>query len=151
MFSKIFCRLIVAAVLISAFSLIMNPPVALADAQSDVEKYTAQIKANPNDAEAYKNRGDAYAKLKKYDKALDDCNKAIEFNPNSAEAYNNRGIAYSDLNNYKKAVSDYTKAIELKSNDGLYYYNRGLAYEALGDSSRADPDFKKATELGFKG
>ncbi|GAH78358.1 unnamed protein product, partial [marine sediment metagenome] len=45
----------------------------------------------------YNNRGNVYAKLGQFQKAIADRTKAIELNPKFAEAYNNRGVAYADL------------------------------------------------------
>ena len=38
--------------------------------------------SNPNDAEAYYNRGNAYSDLKNYSQAISDYNQAIKLNPN---------------------------------------------------------------------
>ena len=67
---------------------------------ADIQKYTAQINQNPNDAEAYYRRGNAYANLGKYKLAIADYDKAIELNPDFVWAYNTRGIAYYELEKY---------------------------------------------------
>ena len=84
-----------------------------ADAKSDVEKYAAQIKANPNDANAYYNRGNIYYDLNNYNQAISDYTKAIELNPNDTGAYNNRGIAYETLGDSSRVDSDFKKSTEL--------------------------------------
>ncbi len=66
-----------------------------------------------NDAEAYNNRGTAYARKDQYDKAISDHNKALEINPRDAGAYNNRGIAYMLKGKYDKAWEDVHKAQDL--------------------------------------
>jgi tetratricopeptide (TPR) repeat protein len=80
-----------------------------------VSDFTKAADLNPNDAEAYNNRGLAYAKgMKKYDMAITDFNRAIGLNPEFAEAYDNRGIAYRIKDdNKEKACSDWKKACEL--------------------------------------
>jgi tetratricopeptide (TPR) repeat protein len=69
-------------------------------------------KIDSNDAAAYNNRGIAYRRLKQYERAIHDYNKAIELNPEFAGAYYNRGLAYYDLKQYEKEQEDYEKALE---------------------------------------
>jgi regulator of sirC expression with transglutaminase-like and TPR domain len=55
------------------------------------------------DADAFIDRGVAYAKLKQFEKAIQDYNQAIELDPEYTYAFNNRGLAYADLKQFKKA------------------------------------------------
>ena len=72
------------------------------------------IELNRRYAEAYSNRGGAYALGKgQYDLAIADCTKAIELNPKDAGAYNNRGFAYYSKGKYDKAWEDVHKAESL--------------------------------------
>ena len=68
--------------------------------------FSDAIELNPNDAEAYNNRGVAYSNKGDYDRAIADYTKAIELNPDYVEAYSNRGGAY-----VKKDEMPVTKAI----------------------------------------
>lgn len=52
MVTKIIQRVIVAMAIIFAMSF-MTSSVVFADAKEDIAKYTARIKANPNDSYAY--------------------------------------------------------------------------------------------------
>ena len=77
-----------------------------------VDAYTKAIELNPKFAEAYNDRGVAYADLGNPTRAIKDYNKAIQLNPH-ALPYNNRGVTYSKLGNYQQAINDFNKAIEL--------------------------------------
>ncbi len=55
--------------------------------------YNKVIEINPQDADAYNNRGYVYYNLKEYDKAIKDYNKAIEINPQNPYASNNKKLA----------------------------------------------------------
>ena len=78
-----------------------------------IEDYTKAIELNPNDANAYNERGVLHYAIDKYPEAIADYTKAIEINPKYVFAYFNRGLIYQDLKKYEEAIADYTKAIEL--------------------------------------
>src|SRR4030067_699181 len=78
-----------------------------------IEDYSKSIDMNPNNAEAYGNRGLIYYKKGQYDRAIEDFNKAIAINPNDADAYRNRGRAYYDKGFMEKAMADFQKACDL--------------------------------------
>ena len=105
------------------------------------------IEKEQNLAEAYSNRGIAYAKLNKYERAIEDFSKAIALNPDDAEAYYNRGIAYAKLNKHERAIEDYGKAIALNPNYAEAYNNRGVAYAKLNKYERAIEDYDETIKL----
>jgi len=81
--------------------------------------YDKAIKLNPDNADAYCERGDFYYELDEYDKAISDYNKAIELAPNDAYAYYSRGIAYRKRGEASKEVSDLEKCIGLSTDREL--------------------------------
>ena len=70
---------------------------------------------NPDLAEAYHNRGLAWAEKDEYDKAIADYSEAIRLKPDYAKAYFNRGIAYYKKGDQAKADADFAKEKELKA------------------------------------
>lgn len=64
------------------------------------------IKLNPNDAQAYNNRGAAYYNQGKLELAIRDYNKTIKLDPDFADAYYNRGEVQLYLQEWKKAKDD---------------------------------------------
>ena len=68
------------------------------------------IELNPDDAEAYYNRGNAYYEKQEFAQSIRDYSKAIELKPQFAEAYYNRGEAWLHLREWEKAKSDLTTA-----------------------------------------
>lgn len=92
-------------------------------------------------------RGTIYARLKRFDEALRDLNKAIELNPGDAAAYNSRGNVYSELNRREEALRDYDKTIELDAANAFAYNNRGNVYHALDRHNEALRDWNRAIEL----
>lgn len=109
--------------------------------------YDKLIELDPDNADAYCERGDFYYEAGEYDKAAIDYDKAIKLDPNDANAYYNRGCAYSEMREYEKAIADYNKAIELDPNDAYTYYSRGLAYHEKGEVPKAVSDLEKCIGL----
>ena len=64
----------------------------------------------PGYAEAYYNRGIAYARKGDLDRAIQDYDKALELKPDLAVAYYNRGVAWLRLKSWEKARADLTSA-----------------------------------------
>jgi tetratricopeptide (TPR) repeat protein len=87
-----------------------------------IRDFDKAIQLEPDDAEAYNNRGVAKKKLRQYLAAIRDYNKALQLKPDHAEAYINRGNAKLDLEQYTAAINDYDKAIQLR----LYNLNQIL-------------------------
>ncbi|WP_410172242.1 tetratricopeptide repeat protein, partial [Dolichospermum planctonicum] len=104
----------------------------LKDKQKAIDDYTQAININPNDADAYNNRGLVRSELGNKQGAIDDYTQAIKINPNYSYAYNNRGIVRSELGNKPGAIDDYTQAIKINPNNAEAYNNRGLVRSELG-------------------
>ena len=120
------------------------------DFNGAIKLYNEALQLNPNNADVYIDRGNAYFDLGQYERAIQDYNKTIKLRSDYSEAYNNRARAYEELGQYNRAFQDYTKAIELNPNYALCYYNRGLASLYQQQYRRAIPDFTKVIELESK-
>jgi len=118
-----------------------------AEGQIAIEDYDEAIRLNPNDAEAYFNRGNAYYSLNKKKRAIEDYVKAISLNSQFADAYHNRGTTYCDLGQFEQAIEDYDQAIHLNPEDAVVYNNRGNAYKLQGKKAEAIADFEKFITL----
>jgi hypothetical protein len=113
-----------------------------------IEYLTEAIRLQPDFANAYGARGNAYANQRQYQLALEDYDKAILLKPDKAVFFSNRGNVYKDLNKYQLAIEDYNQAIRLKPDNAEAYHNRGNAYFIQGDKSPGCSDAQKACELG---
>lgn len=109
--------------------------------------YSKAIALDPNYAEAYNNRGNAYYDRKEYELALKDYSKAIAIRRDYAIAYDNRARLYFYNKDYEKALKDLNKAIELLPNDSYAYYHRGRIYYEKNDDDQAIINFDKAIRL----
>ena len=95
----------------------------------------------------YYNGGFSALSEKKYDKALEGFNKAIDLNPNYVAAYFKRGLTYYSKGDCNHAIADYTKVIELNPSDADAYNIRGTIYHIKGDYDLAIADYTKVIEL----
>jgi len=117
------------------------------DMNKKIEFYTNAIQLDPNDKDAYNNRGIVKDDLGKYTEAITDYGKAIQLDPNYKNAYNNRGNSKKNLGKYTEAITDYDKAIQLDPNFKEAYNNRGISKNNLGKHTEAITDYDKAIQL----
>lgn len=105
------------------------------------------IGADPNRAQAYLNRGNAFARLGEFDAGLRDYSRVIALEPKQFEGWYNRGSARIAARQYDDAIADLTEAIKLRPNVGYAYCNRGLSYLRKADREKAMADFEKGLSL----
>ena len=93
-----------------------NPDLAL-DRQyaNTIQELDKAIQLDPDDAEAYFNRGVAYGELGQYQTAINDYTKAIQLDTDNALAYANRGYSYRKLGQHERGGADQDKACSLDS------------------------------------
>jgi tetratricopeptide (TPR) repeat protein len=110
-----------------------------------ITEYTAAIEIDPDNAQAYGNRGAVYAEKGMYEDSIADYDIAIELDPQNAILYYNRAIAYNYLGEYEKAIADCTTVIdELELRNNWAYFQRGIAYFSLNRYNDALNDFYNA-------
>jgi tetratricopeptide (TPR) repeat protein len=95
-------------------------------------------------------RGIAFSYLNEYQRAIEDCNSALQLNPEYAWAYVNRGYVFRRLREYELAIEDFNRALELNPVDTWAYASRSLAYSELSEYQRAIDDCNRALELDTK-
>jgi tetratricopeptide (TPR) repeat protein len=83
------------------------------------------IALNPNNADAYRNRGLLHGRKRDYDLALGDFHRALSLNPNDARAHALRGLVWERKGESKQAIADFDRAIELDpAGVGIYRTHR---------------------------
>ena len=75
----------------------------------------AQVRANPDSAEAHLHLGDAYAQDQRLDEALAEFTQAIQIKVDYATAYFGLGFTYERLRRNDEAHAAYIKAVEFNS------------------------------------
>ena len=107
---------------------------------------TPDIEMDPEDPNAYNNRGIASAREGLYEAAIAQFTRAFQRNPVFAEAYYNRGLVDLAIGQLGRAISDFTKAMEIKPEFIECYASRGPIYVAMSQYEQAISDFSKVIE-----
>ncbi len=102
---------------------------------------------DPQDGDAYFNRGTTRYDLRDQPGAIADYSQVLELDPTHAVAYNNRGLAWADMGEFDKALSDFNQAINLDSHLFVSYCNRGLLRMEQDDAGGAMLDLSEAIAL----
>ena len=117
--------------------------LALADVLSADKDYAEAAKALDKAVEIavpskqetwnlYYQRGIAHERLKQWDKAEPDFNKALELSPNQPQVLNYLGYSWVDMNrNLDKGLGMIKTAVDLRPNDGYIIDSLGWAYFRL--------------------
>jgi tetratricopeptide (TPR) repeat protein len=111
-----------------------------------ISKWTKALEIDPEDADAYYNRGLTYNVMGEWDQAISDFTKSLEIRPGNADALFNRGIAYEEKGQWWQAISDYNETLEAEPEDAAAWYRKGGALRNAGK----DYDAMKAYESFIK-
>lgn len=117
------------------------------EAMNKLEEAKAEVKKNPDNAEAHNNLGLCYTKSGKYDMAKEAFKQAIRIEPDYAEAHKNLGNCYAELGKYQEAVEFYKQAIKIKPKYAEAHFNLGIVYIILNDRGSALEEYKILKEL----
>jgi tetratricopeptide (TPR) repeat protein len=117
------------------------------DCQGALSELNWAIKADANDAQAYRCRGIVRCKLKNYRLAIADFNQALKLAPEDITTYRNRGKARAGFGDHRGAIADYNKVLESQPEDCLTYIARGNAYREIGNYPGAIQDYSKAIKI----
>ncbi len=106
-----------------------------------IQDYSAVLGLEPNDAEAYYNRGVNYGAKGDYGRAIGDYDAALRLKSDHAAALGNRGYAHFFHGDFTAAADDFRRAVAAKPTDPypaiwLYLANR----RAGGDADAAATD-----------
>ena len=81
------------------------------------------------------------------DKAVDDCDDAVDADPKNASFLDSRAWVYLRLGKLKKSLADFDRGLAIKPDGAWSLYGRGLVQLALGDAPRAQADLAAARKL----
>ena len=108
--------------------------------------FSELIGMQPDNLDAYLNRGSAYIQSKQFELGIADFSHVISMKPDLMEAWYNRGTAFVVAHQYERAIADLSEAIRLKPDSGRAYCNRALAYMEKSDYDSAITDSARGIE-----
>ncbi len=120
------------------------------DPEKQVTACSDYLDKNPRSAEAYNDRGFAFARLQNLRAAISDFDVAIKLNPKLIHAYNNRGISLRLAGRNDDALNDFSKTIEIDPKYILGYIGRGISLMLKNDLEGAAKDFDQAIKVDPK-
>jgi small glutamine-rich tetratricopeptide repeat-containing protein alpha len=104
-----------------------------------LENYTKAITLDGRNAVYFCNRAAAYLKVNELDKALRDCQIAIQLAADYARAFGRMGVTYSTKGDHVRAFGCYKKALSLEPDNESYKNNLRVVQEILEtEASSAD-------------
>ncbi len=125
-----------------------------------IEGFDAALAIDPTLIDAYLNRGLAYYKMGRVERALVDYNAALALKPAPGQASNSklnrgavfldRGLAHYKLGRMEQALEDYERALALDPGPdvaGMVYSNRGAIFFERKELARALDDFNRAVTI----
>jgi Flp pilus assembly protein TadD len=117
-----------------------------------VTYYTKAIeklgKENPSHWSTYYSRGVSYERLKKWEQAEADLEKALELDPDQELVLNYLGYSWVDQNiNVKQAMSLIRRAVDKRPQDGYFVDSLGWAYYRQKQFDQAVKHLEHAVEL----
>lgn len=113
-----------------------------------VRDFSEALKLNPEDSNAYSNRGLANFYLGARTQAIDDYNQALRLDPGLAKAYKNRGFTRWLEQDIRGAMLDLKQAITIDPTYVPAYQTRGRLQFQQGEMAEALADYDQA--LKFK-
>jgi hypothetical protein len=115
---------------------------------SDAARLLENKEDRPGMERIYYNRGNELGRLKHYQDAINDYDRAIAIYPEYSYAYINRGAAYFEIREYNQALLDFTKAIELNPRYYQPYLGRAQIYEVSNNMDAARLNYKESCLRG---
>lgn len=115
--------------------------------EEEIALFDYDLITQPDDYEAWDNRGISLHDLGRYEEAIASYDRAVDIRPDYYEAWYNRGISLHHLERYEEAIASYDRAIEINPNDHEVWYNRGLSLHNLGRYEEAIASFDRAVDL----
>lgn len=116
-------------------------------AEASLGTFDAAIAANPAEAHAWYNRGNALRTLHRFDEALTSYRRCIKLEPKHVEARINMGGLLHDLKDFHVAIGYFDEALALRPESITATFNRSLALETTRNYAAAVLGYDRVLEL----
>jgi tetratricopeptide (TPR) repeat protein len=81
------------------------------------------------------------------DKALVDCNRAVDLDPFAYDIRDSRALVWLRMNQLPRAISDYSAVLKRDGKNAWSLYGRGVAELRKGDAAKGQADIAEADKL----
>lgn len=98
-------------------------------------------------ASSYCHRGLCYKEQGRYERALDELEKALSFNSELKEIYNLMGFCYFKLKDHLKSIACFERAINLDPSSAIDYANIGSNLREMGHLEEAIRWYESAVDI----
>jgi tetratricopeptide (TPR) repeat protein len=115
--------------------------------EAALAEYSAAIEAHPELADAWIDRGGAYARQGDFALAAADYGRALALRADDAALYRRRAIAHWRSGEVDAAVADFTEALRREPRNLEALANRGLVHAQKNDHDAAIADFTEALKV----
>ena len=112
-----------------------------------IASYDRALEIQPDDHQAWCNRGNALDDLGRFEEAIASFDRALEIKPDDPEAWYNRGNALKNLGRLEEAIASYDQALEVKPDFHQAWTNRGNALRNLGRWAEAIASYYQAVAI----
>ncbi|VAW81292.1 hypothetical protein MNBD_GAMMA12-1500 [hydrothermal vent metagenome] len=112
-----------------------------------VQQLSIKIERQPTNASLYIARGDVHFKLRHFDLAIIDFNKAIMLDPRLDKAWYGRGMARGRVGKVRAGIKDLSVYIQRNGKSSLAYTKRGVRYIWIREFKKAESDLRTAIKL----
>ncbi|MDR0976481.1 MAG: tetratricopeptide repeat protein [Prevotellaceae bacterium] len=109
--------------------------------------YDKALELEPDNVEAWNDKGLLLYFTKRHDEAITCFDKAIELEPDNNKAWYNKGLLLYSTKHYDEAITCFDKAIELEPDNNKAWYNKGLLLYSIKRYDKAITYFDKIIEL----
>ncbi|MBT2132728.1 tetratricopeptide repeat protein [Croceibacterium sp. LX-88] len=116
-----------------------------------IEDYSEAIELAPQDGRTWNARCWARgAQGRNLDKALADCEAALNLDGNSSDTHDSRGLVHLKQKEWEAALEDYETSRTLDPGAASAYFGHAIALQRLDRDDEAEADFKRALALDPK-
>lgn len=91
---------------------------------------------------AYKNLGNAYNGMQRYEEAANALKRAAQIEPTNAAAHFNLGLTLYNAGRYSEAIESYKEVIKLRPTLAQAHFNLALTYFAINDRKQAMDEYE---------
>ncbi len=112
-----------------------------------LKAYNQALEIDPENPDAWNNKGLILAVAGNYKEALNCHLKAVDMDPDNVDAISNIGMIHTKLDNSQKALEWYDKALSMDPNHQTTWNNKGNLLSKMGQYQDALKCYDKALEI----